>query len=71
MTQFAALRPKTYSYLTDDNEENKKAIGTKKCVMKQKRKFKDYKQFLEATQFENKINQVEKIKINVDSLTEN
>ena len=25
MTEFAALRPKTYSYLADDNDENKKA----------------------------------------------
>ena len=24
MTTFAALKPKTYSYLTDDNDENKK-----------------------------------------------
>ena len=32
MTEFAALRPKTYSYLTKDSDENKKAKGTKKCV---------------------------------------
>ena len=25
MTEFVALRPKTYSYLTDDSEEDKKA----------------------------------------------
>ena len=29
MTGFAALRPKTYSYLTDNKDENKKAKGTK------------------------------------------
>ena len=34
MTEFVALRPKTYSYLTDDGKENKKAKGTKKCVIK-------------------------------------
>ena len=34
MTEFAALRPKTYSCLTDDCEEDKKAKGTKKCVIK-------------------------------------
>ena len=34
MTEFVALRPKTYSYLTEDCEENKKAKGTKKCVTK-------------------------------------
>ena len=32
MTEFVALRPKTYSYLTNDYEEDKKAEGTKKCV---------------------------------------
>ena len=29
--KFAALRPKTYSYLTDENDENKKGKDTK-CV---------------------------------------
>ena len=33
MTEFVALRPKTYSYLTGDCEEDKKAKGTKKCVI--------------------------------------
>ena len=31
MTKFAALRPKTYSYLIDDDNSDKKAKGTKKC----------------------------------------
>ena len=30
ITEFAALRPKTYSYLTDDNDENKKVSYRKK-----------------------------------------
>ena len=34
MTEFGALRPKTYSYLIDDDSESKKAKGTKKCVIK-------------------------------------
>ena len=34
MTKFITLRPKTYSYLTDDCEEDKKAKGMKKCVTK-------------------------------------
>ena len=34
MTKFAALRTKTLSYLTDGNDENKKAKGTKKCIIK-------------------------------------
>ena len=41
--EFAALRPKTYSYLTDDCTENKKAKGTKKCVIKRMIKFDDCK----------------------------
>ena len=46
MTEFVALRPKTYSYLTDDCEEDKKAKGTKKCVIKRELKFNDYNDFL-------------------------
>ena len=34
MTEFVALKPKTYSYLTDDCEEE----GTKKCVIKRRLK---------------------------------
>ena len=37
-----ALRPKTYSYLTYDCKEDKKAKGTKKCVIKRRLKFNDY-----------------------------
>ena len=29
MVEFTALRPKTYSYLTDDNDENRKSKSTK------------------------------------------
>ena len=43
ITEFSALRPKTYSYLTDDYKEDKKAKGTKKCVIKRMIKFNDYK----------------------------
>ena len=46
ITEFVALRPKTYSYLADDCKEDKKAIGTKKCVTKRMIKFNDYKNFL-------------------------
>ena len=34
MTEFVALRPKAYSYLTDVCKEDKKAKGTRKCVIK-------------------------------------
>ena len=46
ITKFVALRPKTYSYLTDDYKEDKKAKGTKKCVIKRMNKFNDYKNCL-------------------------
>ena len=46
ITEFVALRPKTYSYLTDDCKENKKAKGTRKCVTKRMIKFNDYKNCL-------------------------
>ena len=71
MRKFVGLRAKTYSYLIDDSIEDKKAEGTKKCVIKRKLKFENYKNCLEATELENKIIYLEKIKINVDSLKEN
>ena len=36
MTEFAALRPKTYSYLMDDGNSDKRAKGTKKICNKTK-----------------------------------
>ena len=44
--EFAALRPKKYSYLTDDGNSDKKAKGTKKCIIKRILKFNDYKNCL-------------------------
>ena len=52
MTKFVGLRSKPYSYLMDDDSEDKKAKGTKECVIKRKLKF----------QVENKINYLEKKK---------
>ena len=46
ITEFVTLRPKTYSYLTDDCREDKKAKGAKKCVIKRMIKFDDYKNCL-------------------------
>ena len=46
ITEFITLRPKTYSFLTDDGNEDKKAKGTKKCIIKKKIKFNDYKKCL-------------------------
>ena len=60
MKEFVGLRAKKYSYLQDNNNEDKKAKGTKKCVIKRKLKFQDYKNCLEEAQIENKINHLEK-----------
>ena len=46
ITEFVTLRPKTYSYSTDDGKEDKKAKGTKKCVIKRMIKFDYYKNCL-------------------------
>ena len=45
-TEFFALRPTIYSYLTDACKEDKKATGTKKCVIKERLKFNYYKDCL-------------------------
>ena len=46
MTEFVALRLKTYSHLMDDCGSDKKAKGTKKCVIKRRLKFNYYKDCL-------------------------
>ena len=46
ITEFVTLRLKTYSYSTDDDKEDKKAKGTKMCVIKRMIKFNDYKNCL-------------------------
>ena len=44
--EFCALRAKTYAYLMDDDSEKKKAKGTKKCVIKRRLMFENYKDSL-------------------------
>ena len=46
ITEFVTLRRKTYSYLTGDCKEDKKAKGTKKCIIKRMINFNDYKNCL-------------------------
>ena len=46
ITEFVALRPKAYSYITNDFIEMKKAKGTKKCVVNKMLRFDDYKKCL-------------------------
>ena len=42
LKEFCARRAKTYAYLKDDDSEEKKAKGTKKCIIKQELRFGDY-----------------------------
>ena len=70
MTVFVRLRGKTHGYLKDYNDEDKKSKSAKKCAIKRKVKFQDYKNCLEAAQIEWKINYLEKKKIDEDSLKE-
>ena len=46
MVEVVALRPKTQAYLMDDGSDKKKAKGTKKCVIKRKHMFENYKDCL-------------------------
>ena len=46
ITEFVALRPKAYSYKTEDNVELKKANLTKKCIINKVLSFSDYKNCL-------------------------
>ena len=46
MKEFVALRGKKYAYLMDDDGEEKKSKGTKKCVIKRELMFKNYKDCL-------------------------
>ena len=62
MIGVSKLRSKTYRYLADGHDENKKRKTHKKCAIKEKLNFEDYKHCLEATQLENKINKLEKNK---------
>ena len=68
MKEFVGLRAKTYSYLIDYSSEYEKGKNTKNCVKRIKLKSEDYKNCLEAVQIENKINHLEKNKIDLDSL---
>ena len=46
MKEFVALRAKAYAFLMEDGSEREKAKGTKKCVIKHKLTFGDYKDSL-------------------------
>ena len=47
MIQFVGLSAKTFIYLIDESSEDKKAKGTRKCVIKRKKlKLGNYKSYL-------------------------
>ena len=46
IVEVVALRPKTWAYLMVDSSEHKKTTGTKKCVIKRKLTFGNYKDCL-------------------------
>ena len=59
---------KTKNIYLGDSSKDKKAKGTKKRAINRKLKFKNYKNNLEATQFQNKINHLGKNQIDIDSI---
>ena len=46
ITEVVALRPKVYVYLDDDGNKHKKSKGKKRCVIKQKLMFQNFKNCL-------------------------
>ena len=66
--KFVGLCPKSYSYLKGNDDECKKAKGTKKCVVKRTLKFEYYKKCLKVSQIINIVNCLEKKGINFHSL---
>ena len=64
MEEFIGLRAKTYSYLKENNgEDKKKQKAQKKSVVKRKLKFQDYKNCLVSPQITSKINHLENVKL--------
>ena len=67
MKEFVGLRAKIYSYLEVKNHEDRKI--TKNCVItRTSLNSQDNKNCLEAAQIENKINHLERTRIDVDGL---
>ena len=65
MITFVEFRAKSYSYLIDDCSKNKES-KKKKCNIKTKLKFENYKKCLETTQLEQ--NKFSRKKIIIDVL---
>ena len=46
LKEFCVLRAKTYAYLMDNDSKKKKVKGTKKCIIKRRIMFENYKDSL-------------------------
>ena len=46
MKEFCTLKAKTYAYLMDEDIEHKRAKGTKRCIIKRRMMFGNYKDSL-------------------------
>ena len=69
LKELRRLRAQTYRYITDNNNESKKARGTKKYIVKRKLKFENYKNCLQGSQLENKIIHLNTNNIDVKGFT--
>ena len=68
MKEFVGLRAKKSSYLVDNGGEDKKSKS--QTSVSQKKNLKDYKDCSKANQFLNKINHLEKSKVNAENHNE-
>ena len=62
MIDFIGLRVKIFDYLIHDVSEDKKAKDAKKCVIRRKSTFENYKNCSVATYLKNKMNHLQKKK---------
>ena len=68
MKEFVGFKAKTHSYLIDYGSEDKLAKGQIKVCHNKKTKVSRFQKLFIETPFENKINDLEKNKVDVDSL---
>lgn len=79
MKEVVTLRQKMQSYLTNDDCVYKKAVDTKKCVIKREMKFEDYKKCRQSNKtilrsqqsFRSEFHKVFKEKINKTAFSAN
>ena len=62
------IKRKTYSYLKENNDEDRKAKDTKTCILIRKLRFQDCENCLNANKTDGKIKYLEKKIFKVDNL---